>query len=259
MKQSFYVQDLTTLLPPTRHLNEQEKEHLLSRVASIREGVLAVLGQDAVVSMKRWLPGVTKREDKLAPNDSYLKAMFGGDFKPKNTKTPEYCRNAAFKQAHSIMSVLERKATIEDLKRASSKHLPGMTELQRQSSIKQLEREIGKAGGAGALRYTDAGINLDDHFKDEDGDGGAKKREMSHMSYIYGDEDSQVHKLPEYSVTKSPNLVPTTPAFQPTMPKLHEEHDDDAEESQHGNDAAEASVSVQERVAPSSVQMSGIS
>jgi len=261
-KQSFYVQDLTTLLPPTRHLNEQEKTHLLSRVASIKEQVLAVLGQDAVVSMKRWLPGVTQREDKLAPNDSYLKAMFGGDFKPKSTKTPEYCRNAAFKQAHSIMSVLERKATIEDLKRASSKQLPGMTELQRQSSIKQLEREIGKAGGAGALRYTDAGINLDDHFKDEDGDGG-KKREMSHMSYIYGDEDSQVHKLPEYSVTKSPNLVPTTPAFQPTMPKLHEEHDDDAEESQHGNDAVEASVSVQDvdqrRVAPSSVQMSGIS
>merc|ERR1711899_474903 len=156
--------------------------------------MLAVLGQDAIVSMKRWLPGVTKREDKLAPNDSYLKAMFGGDFKPKNTKTPEYCRNA-------------------DLKRASSKHLPGMTELQRQSSIKQLEREIGKAGGAGALRYTDAGINLDDHFKDEDGDQG-KKREMSHMSYIYGDEDSQVHKLPEYSVTKSPQLVAaTTPAF----------------------------------------------
>jgi len=258
-KQSFYVQDLTTLLPPTRHLNEEEKTHLLSRVASIKEQVLAVLGQDAVVTMKRWLPGVTQREDKLAPNDSYLKAMFGGDFKPKSTKTPEYCRNAAFKQAHSIMSVLERKATIEDLKRASSKQLPGMTELQRQSSIKQLEREIGKAGGAGALRYTDAGINLDDHFKNE-GDGDAlKKREMSHMSYIYGDEDSQVHKLPEYSVTKSPNLVPTTPAFQPTMPKLHEEHDDDASKSQHGNDGAEASVSVQERVAPSSVQMSGIS
>merc|ERR1719336_3484604 len=153
--------------------------------------------------------------------------------------------NAAFKQAHSIMSVLERKATIEDLKRASSKQLPEMTELQRQSSIKQLEREIGKAGGAGALRYTDAGINLDDHFKDEDGDGGAKKREMSHMSYIYGDEDSQVHKLPEYSVTKSPQLVAaTTPAFQPTMPKLHEEHDDDAEQSVHDNDGAESSVSV---------------
>merc|ERR1719229_1493877 len=218
--------------------------------------MMAVLGQDAVVTMKRWLPGVTKREDKLAPNDSYLKAMFGGDFKPKSTKTPEYCRNAAFKQAHSIMSVLERKATIEDLKRASSKQLPGMTELQRQSSIKQLEREIGKAGGAGALRYTDAGINLDDHLKDEEADGG-KRTEMSHMSYIYGDEDSQVHKLPEYSVTKSPQLVAaTTPAFQPTMPKLAEEHDDDAEESRHDNDGAESSVSIQ---APNSAQMSGIS
>jgi len=263
-KQSFYVQDMTTLLPPTRHLNEEEKKHLLSRVASIREGMLTVLGQDAVVSMKRWLPGVTKREDKLAPNDSYLKAMFGGDFKPKNTKTPEYCRNAAFKQAHSIMSVLERKATIEDLKRASSKNLPGMTELQRQSSIQQLEREIGKAGGAGALRYTDGGINLDDHFKEEAADGAGKKREMSHMSYIYGDEDSQVHKLPEYSVTKSPNLVPTTPAFQPTMPKLAEEHDDDAEESRHDNDGAESSVSVTDGHhtstyrRPASVQMTGI-
>merc|ERR1712173_453624 len=151
-----------------------------------------------------------------------------------------------------------------DLKRASSKQLPGMTELQRQSSIKQLEREIGKAGGAGALRYTDAGINLDDHFKDEDGDGAGKKREMSHMSYIYGDEDSQVHKLPEYSVTKSPNLVPTTPAFQPTMPKLAEEHDDDAEESRHDNDGAESSVSVPDghhqttNRRPASVQMVGI-
>ena len=202
----------------------------------------------------------------MAPNDSYLKAMFGGDFKPKNTKTPEYCRNAAFKQAHSIMSVLERKATIEDLKRASSKHLPGMTELQRQSSIKQLEREIGKAGGAGALRYTDAGINLDDHFKGNEGDHHGKNRDMSHMSYIYGDEDSQVHKLPEYSVTKSPQLVAaTTPAFQPTMPKLHEEHDDDAgvEESRHDNDGAESSVSVDTQNrrrggAPSPmVQMSG--
>ena len=57
-KQSFYVQDLTTLLPPTRHLNEQEKEHLLSRVASIKQEMLAVLGQDAIVSMKRWLPGI---------------------------------------------------------------------------------------------------------------------------------------------------------------------------------------------------------
>merc|ERR1740123_1651038 len=262
-KQSFYVQDLTTLLPPTRHLNEQEKKHLLSRVTSIKAEMMAVLGQDAIVTMKRWLPGVTKREDKLAPNDSYLKAMFGGDFKPKNTKTPEYCRNAAFKQAHSIMSVLERKATIEDLNRASTKNLPGMTELQRTTSIKQLEREIGKAGGAGALRYTDGGINLDDHLKDED--EVAKKREMSHMSYIYGDEDSQVHKLPEYSVTKSPQLVAAmTPAFQPTMPKLHEDHDDDAgvEESRHDNDGAESSVSVEtqnrRKGAPSSVQMSGL-
>merc|ERR1719266_316289 len=252
-KQSFYVQDLTTLLPPTRHLNEQEKKHLLSRVAAIRAELLAVLGQDAIVSMKRWLPGVTKREDKLAPNDSYLKAMFGGDFKPQTTKTPEYCRNAAFKQAHNIIAVLERKATIEDLRRASSKNLPGMTELQRQSSIKQLEREIGKAGGAGALRYTDNTVNLEDHFKDEDGN---KRVEMSHMSYIYGDEDSQVHKLPEYSVTKSPNLVAaTTPAFQPAMPTLQETRDDDAEASVHDNDGAESSVSIQ---APNSAQMSGL-
>ena len=76
-----------------------------------------------------------------------------------------------------------------------------------------------------------------------------------------------MHKLPEYSVTKSPQLVAaTTPAFQPTMPKLHEEHDDDAEESRHDNDGAESSVSVQDGAgytgrtggAPSSVQMSGI-
>ena len=54
------------------------------------------------------------------------------------------------------------------------------------------------------------------------------------MSYIYGDEDSQHHKLPDYSMSHmTPKLIPAqTPIMAPAvpaMPRLAEEHDDDSE------------------------------
>merc|ERR1719410_1817137 len=79
------------------------------------------------------------------------------------------------------------------------------------------------AGGAGALPVSDGTINIanGNHFKDED---------PSMMSYIYGDEDSQHHQLPDYSMSHmTPRLIPaTTPMMAPAMPRLAEEHDDDS-------------------------------
>merc|ERR1719464_2472777 len=215
-KQSFYVQDLSVCLPPTRHLDAQEKDQLLTRVQTIRGELATTLGAGAVISIKRWLPGVTKTDDTLDAADNYTKSMFGGDFKPKLAKR----RTAAFKQAHSIMSVMQRKATLEDLKRVSSKRLPGLSELERQTSVTRNDEKP-----FGALPVTDGTINIHDHFK-EQGD------EASHMSYIYGDEDSQHHKLPDYSIShRTPKLVPAgNDNFEPKMPKLEEEDDagDDA-------------------------------
>lgn len=237
-KQSFYVTDLSVCLPPTRHLDSAEKERLLARVNAIRTELAQTLGAGSIIAIKRWLPGVTKTDDTLDAADNYTKSMFGGDFKPKlsKKKTAEYCRTAAFKQAHSIMSVMQRKATLEDLKRVSSKRLPGLSELERQTSLNMLA-EAGAGAGAetsvtrndekpfGALPVTDGTININDHFK-EQGD------EASHMSYIYGDEDSQHHKLPDYSIShRTPKLVPAAnDNFEPKMPRLEEEDDagDDA-------------------------------
>jgi len=244
-KQSFYVQDLSICLPPSRHLDEAEKKSLLTRVKAIRESLQETLGAGAVISIKRWLPGVTKGDDTLDAADNYTKSMFGGDFKPKlaKRKTAEYCRTAAFKQAHSIMSVMQRKATLEDLKRVSSKRLPGLSEMERQTSLKMLAEANGGAKmGAessmtrpdgdrpfGALPVTDGTINIaGDHFKSN-----AEDESCTHMSYIYGDEDSQHHKLPDYSIShRTPKLVPAqaTPNFEPKMPGLmEEEHGDDDE------------------------------
>merc|ERR1712129_401976 len=230
--------DLNVCLPPTRHLDESEKKNLLTRVQNIRAELSQTLGDGAVISIKRWLPGVTKTDDTLDAADNYTKSMFGGDFKPKlaKRKTAEYCRTAAFKQAHSIMSVMQRKAKLEDLKRVSSKRLPGLSEMERQTSLKMLAEANGGAKmGAessmtrpdgdrpfGALPVTDGTINIaGDHFKSN-----ADDESCTHMSYIYGDEDSQHHKLPDYSIShRTPKLVPAqaTPNFEPKMPKLEEE------------------------------------
>jgi len=257
-KQSFYVQDLSVCLPPTRHLDAKEKESLLARVQAIRTELAQTLGDGAVISIKRWLPGVTKTDDTLDAADNYTKSMFGGDFKPKlaKRKTAEYCRTAAFKQAHSIMSVMQRKATLEDLKRVSSKKLPGLSDLERQTSLKMLaEAQVGAGAETsmtrpandekpfGALPVTDGTINISDHLARRDDD-----ESCTHMSYIYGDEDSQHHKLPDYSIShRTPKLVPAqgTPNFEPKMPRLEEEDGgDDAMDTDEDFDDDDEAVEV---------------
>merc|ERR1719266_3021011 len=125
-KDSFYIQDMDTALPPTKHLDSHEKNVLLQRVKVIRAELRDALGESAVISVKRWLPGVTKKDDELDPTDAYHKSMFGGDYKPKHVKTAEYCRQSAFKQAHSMISVFERRNTLEDLARKSKASLHSM-------------------------------------------------------------------------------------------------------------------------------------
>merc|ERR1712154_459423 len=50
------------------------------------------------------------------------------------------------------------------------------------------------AGGAGALPASSDIINIvNSHFIDEESQQGNKKRDVSHMSYVYGDEESH-HK-----------------------------------------------------------------
>merc|ERR1719242_323126 len=291
-RESFYVRDIDYLMPPTSHLNEMEKQKLLDRVRVIRDRFLMTLGEHSSVSIKRWLPGITKSDDQLSPRDGYEEAMFGGDHKPTIKKSAEYCRKAAFKQAHSIMSVMQRQDTLKELKRMSSKQLPGVSEIQRQNSIKQLQKEIGaaalnvptddnqaetsvtftagsqmppqahegnmsgrpsirartgaghggKQAGGGVLPVHNKTINIVDHHAGVQSDPSmhhAKdwQQDVVEISYIYGDEDSQHHKLPDYSLTKSPQLLsnytpqvrglsgPAKPLAMQTLQE-HEEHDD---------------------------------
>jgi len=285
-KDSFYIQDMETALPPTKHLDAHEKSVLLERVRVIRAELRAVLGDAAVISIKRWLPGVSKKDDELDPTDAYHKSMFGGDYKPKHSKTAEYCRQSAFKQAHSMISVFERRNTLEDLARKSKASLHSMysedggrkrtmsdadrrhktlTELGNLQSLSNLlaatspnskkksdkfsfddenDKEIPKimrqlsghghsgagnfgqtgAGGAGALPASSDIINIvNSHFNDEESQQGNKKRDVSHMSYVYGDEESQHHKLPEYSADNE--QMANANHFEPKLPDLAEDEE----------------------------------
>merc|ERR1712038_1275201 len=265
-KESFYVVDNRAVLPPTKYLSAQEKKVLAERVKHIREGLMESLGEKSVVHVRRWLPGVKKTDDKLAATDEYQKAMFGGEFKPVISKSAEYCRKEAFKQANSIMAAMTREHTMKELKRVSSRILPGI-ELEEEfddngNPVKDKTEKLNAgmeaeasvtftgavedhnrttsaaatgqsdgaghtgatgAGGAGALPVSDGTINIanGNHFKDDD---------PSMMSYIYGDEDSQHHQLPDYSMSHmTPKLIPAmTPMMGSAMPRLAEEHDDDS-------------------------------
>merc|ERR1712154_534451 len=239
------------------------------------------LGESAVISVKRWLPGVTKKDDELDPTDAYHKSMFGGDYKPKHKKTAEYCRQSAFKQAHSMISVFERRNTLEDLARKSKDtiqsiyHNRTMSDMDRSKAMKELgnlqslsnllvaaeqqennnddemsvtasqvqkketkaqklHRQLSQhisygsggfedagAGGAGALPVSTDIINIvDSHFNDEeDTIDQHKGKDESHMSYIYGQEESQQHHLPEYSVDHRNQ--------QPHLPGLDENNEND--------------------------------
>jgi len=270
-KDSFYIQDMDTALPPTKHLDAHEKNVLRERVKVVRAELRDALGESAVISVKRWLPGVTKEDDKLDPTDAYHKSMFGGDYKPKHKKTAEYCRQSAFKQAHSMISVFERRNTLEDLARKSkasihSMHSRQMSEVDRERTMKELgnlqslsnllvaaemqdmatydddqsmtkdmpetnnqklHRQLSQhisfgSGGFGddeantIVPVTSDIINIvHSHFEQEEEESlnGAQQPENSHMSYIYGHEESMQHHLPEYS-------------NQPHMPDLDENAED---------------------------------
>lgn len=290
-KESFYVQDLSTALPPTKHLDTDEKERLKQRVKHIRDELREVLGEQAVVSIKRWLPGVTKRDDELDPTDDYTKAMFGGEYKPKHKKSAEYCRKQAFKQAHSMISLYERKSTLEDIAKRSRVGLYSMqslSDIDRQATLKELGKlqsltnlwdvassprsrdlsfsddntpkttdggchqdpggfpdirpsapameghhtgsgHTGRAGGAGAVPVYNPMMDLQRHLED---DAKVNKKGENSMSYIYGDEDSQHHKLPEYSAEH----VNEVAHFQPKLPGLSENGMDQNETSDQETD-----------------------
>jgi len=303
-KDSFYIQDMETALPPSRHLDAHEKSVLLDRVKVIKAELRDALGEAAVISIKRWLPGVTKKDDELDPEDAYHKSMFGGDYKPKTKKTPEYCRQSAFKQAHSRISLFERRNTLEDLAKKSKASIHSMysedevsgrprnmsdadrrhktlTELGNLQSLSNLlaatspkgadkfsfddendaDKPIPKlmrtlsqknaaaaasgaghlgqtgAGGAGALPASSDIINIvNSHFKNDDDDVEAqqnKKREASHMSYIYADEDSQHHKLPEYSMDQAE--MANANHFEPKLPNLAENEENSHREASHAS------------------------
>eukprot|EP01083_Nonionella_stella_P209283 758792_1 len=326
-KESFYVQDLVSALPPTKHLDSVEKSQLKERVKQIRVALRECLGDNAVISIKRWLPGVTKSDDELEPTDDYQKAMFGGEYKPKHRKTAEYCRKQAFKQAHSMISIFERKSTLEDIARKSKVSLysmRSMSDLDRAHTLKELGKlqsltnlfgdaligdvqspranrdnsnsgsftisdpdaakrvtegavvsgashqvalagprgdvqypnlnehpynpnahtgagHTGRAGGAGAVPVDNAMINIASHWQitNEEQKAAHKNRDESYMSYIYGDEDSQHHKLPEYSADHVNDAI----HFEPKLHALAEDEErrhDPNETSDHDTSDEEA-------------------
>merc|ERR1712154_606143 len=67
--------------------------------------------------------------------------------------------------------------------------------------------------------------------------GGNKKRDASHMSYIYGDDESHHHKLPEYSADNTE--MNNAAHFEPKLPNLAED-----EEASH-HEASRASTTYQ--------------
>merc|ERR1711933_68762 len=77
------------------------------------------------------------------------------------------------------------------------------------------------ADGAGALPASSDIINIvNSHFNEESVDGKNKKREVSHMSYVYGDEESQHHNIPEYSA--DPSQYEQKHQFEPKLPEIEE-------------------------------------
>jgi len=82
------------------------------------------------------------------------------------------------------------------------------------------------AGGAGALPASSDIINIvNSHFNEGSEDNANKKREASHMSYIYADEESQHHKLPEYSMDQAEMDANANHHFEPKLPNLDEDRE----------------------------------
>ena len=67
-KESFYVQDLELILPPTKYLIPEQKKALNERVKKLKTEIKASLGDESSVIIKRWLPGLKKNDDHFDPS-----------------------------------------------------------------------------------------------------------------------------------------------------------------------------------------------
>jgi len=183
----FYVQDTITSLPPTRHLGAKQKTMLKERVKTIRGALAEALSGKASnmdMSIKRWLPGVAKKDDTDG-----VSSPKGVEFDPQD----------AFKQAHSIMSMFEKKQA-----KAEQARLAGGTDVEE-------SRKANARGGkkakmmAGAITKYGHPVKNSSVGGDEDSECEEEEEEVDseEMSYIYGDEDSQHQKLSMVEASES--------------------------------------------------------
>jgi len=181
----FYVQDTVTSLPPTRHLKAKQKALLKERVREIRAALAQALSGKASVSIKRWLPGVAKKDDT------------DGVSSPKTT---EFDPQDAFKQAHSIMSNFEAKQA-----KAERARLAGGTEVEESRKARSSRSQKGGVAGAmqTSVKYGHPVGDTSGNVPTEDWDEEADGAEDEEMSYIYGDEDSQHQKLAMIEASES--------------------------------------------------------
>merc|ERR1711933_633195 len=115
-----------------------------------------------------------------------------------------------------------------DEESGGKKHVPtnSIPQIMRQLSGHGASAEMGHFGatgadGAGALPASSDIINIvNSHFTEESQDQTNKKREVSHMSYVYGDEESQHHNIPEYSA--DPSQYEQKHQFEPKLPEIEE-------------------------------------
>merc|ERR1712083_1178294 len=130
------------------------------------------------------------------------------------------------------------KFSFDDKDEAPSAAIPKIIRQMSGHNVGQGNLGQTGAGGAGALPASSDIINIvNSHFNDEESQQGNKKRDVSHMSYVYGDEESQHHKLPEYSADNEQMV--NASHFEPKLPDLAE----DEENSHH--EASKASTTYQ--------------
>merc|ERR1712130_822233 len=116
----------------------------------------------------------------------------------------------AIKAKLSVVSNSHSKSTRDILKNSFKLSKTKRPPLQRYASDPDAHSGAGHGGrakGAGALPFTNAHINIHDHFEDERrlrqrADSGFEDADIDilehSISYIYGDEDGEHHKLPQY-------------------------------------------------------------
>merc|ERR1719464_1861628 len=175
-KDCFYVQDTITSLPPTRHLSVKQKAMLKERVRQIRAALAEALSGKASnmdMSIKRWLPGVAKKDDTDG-----VSSPKGVSFDPQE----------AFKQAHSIMSMFEKKQAMAKAEQAKARG-------GNSKKAKMMAGAITKYGHP--VKNSSVGGDADSECEEEE------EVDSEEMSYIYGDEDSQHQKLSMVEASES--------------------------------------------------------